>query len=356
MSSKSFWRRACASSEPTTSPCGRDEFEQRVEQRAELRRVGQVDLEVCPHQSRCARSSRSPRGIPRTACSTSTHGVNGAACRCSKQAARVDHGVARHAARAPPRAGASCRRRPRPRRGPCAPSPRRASSQPLPSSSQLWRAGRTAAPCLGRPPHAAVDWAPRASLLLEHADRDRLLLALHLHGRQLTSRTGGARAVQELAADERLAGRGGAISRAARLTASPMTVYWRRNGGPTSPAKTWPPFTPICVLRSSPASRSPAFRSRRETRRVGGGVLVGHRRAEGDDELRSLRGDVAADDEAAMLGREPGEHRDVALQLLERRVERPALSMISLRPRMLTKTIDDAPVLGREHAAFASPS
>ena len=57
-----------------------------------------------------------------------------------------------------------------------------------------------------------------------------------------------------------------AASRAVRFTASPMIVYVRRNGGPKSPAKTAPVFTPACTVKGyTPSQMARAVRSIRSS-------------------------------------------------------------------------------------------
>src|SRR5581483_7573768 len=64
-----------------------------------------------------------------------------------------------------------------------------------------------------------------------------------------------------------------AVSRAARLTASPITAYVRRDGEPIGPASTWPRFTPTEIL--GPACASTIARTARSIRSSSSPPLAG---------------------------------------------------------------------------------
>ena len=202
-SSKSFSRRALGVERPDHLALREREVQQRVEERAELDQVGQALLQVRAAPSRCAARQGPRRAIPRIECSASTQGVNGAACRCSKQAARVTL----PASRMPRRASSSRRVLPTPASPStrsARPAPLRASSHARPiSSSSARRPNRR--PCDVPRSGAAADLTAAAPLLLQHADADRLLLALDLDGLEHAGAEVGADVVQQVAADERLA-------------------------------------------------------------------------------------------------------------------------------------------------------
>ena len=140
-------------------------------------------------------------------------------------------------------------------------------------------------------------------------------------------------------------GSAAAMSRAARLTASPITVYWRRNDGPTSPAKTCPPFTPILCCSSRPDSRSPPFRSSAKRAALVGAYSCATGAPNVTMSFEPLRRDVAAHHETAVPGGEPGEHGHVRLKLLDGRVQARA-SMIIVEPEHVDEDDDRAAMLG----------
>ena len=85
-----------------------------------------------------------------------------------------------------------------------------------------------------------------------------------------------------------------------------MTVYWRRNDGPDLAGEDVTAVHPDLVPQVESGLSQLVVQVEREAGGVGRGVLVGDRRPEGDDELGALRGDVAADDEAAGAWRRAG--------------------------------------------------
>ena len=82
------------------------------------------------------------------------------------------------------------------------------------------------------------------------------------------------------------------ITRAARFTASPITVYVRRYAGPMSPAKTGPLFTPIRTGTVVSASMIDAEREQHPALVVPEGV----RRTGHEDDLPAVVVDVGAEE------------------------------------------------------------
>ena len=134
---------------------------------------------------------------------------------------------------------------------------RRSRSAPPPSAAAGQRTERAASSGL-RPTKGSSSAIPTRCIPVDgsHAEGpDRLGLALDEERLELLSGESGRRP-----------GRAGpvwsgsvpaaalAMRRAARLTASPMTVKVRRYGGPTSPTKTEPRFTPIRIGNGRSAS------------------------------------------------------------------------------------------------------
>ena len=222
----------------------------------------------------------------------------------------LEAGGARHPHRrrtlptAPRRAGASCRRRPRLRRGPSA--PRRDGPAPR-LREQVELLAATEQPALPSPRlEAAVDVrSRRGSSSSSTQTATGCSLPLTLMGGSSRAHKVVAHVVQQVAADKRPVGLGGGHQprrQIDRVAHDRVLAAERRSdlAGEDVAA-----VHPDLVLQVQTRRRAAGVQIEREAGGVGRGVLVGHRRPEGDDELGSLRGDVAADDEAVVLRGEP---------------------------------------------------
>ena len=94
-----------------------------------------------------------------------------------------------------------------------------------------------------------------------------------------------------------------AISRAARFTVSPMTVYVARYGDPTSPAKTCPRLTPARTRQHGSASNDLTDRPQHPAVVV----VLGERNAGDEDHLAAVLVDVGGEErDARPVGARPG--------------------------------------------------
>ena len=153
-----------------------------------------------------------------------------------------------------------------------------------------------------------------------------------------------------------------AITRAARFTVSPITVYVRRNSGPMSPANTSPRLTPTCRGSTGPASTT--SRSADEHPLLVVLRRAGH--ARGEDDLAAVAIDVAAEEGDPVAIRRAvhhrHEHRETVRHLVdalrfdhrfdagepqERDGRTPVLGFVLVGEERSTQSFGHAPPTGR---------